>query len=624
MGGGGRARATRSPQLPWAQPTAPPSRSHPGGGGHAGVQRRDQDPPGPAWGWGAGAEDPQLPHPAVGTLRLGLSTCAPPAPQEHLTVPVPTPRKHRGTPRKAGAWCAGKPPHSPEQGPQPSADGYLGKDSPEVSTRHCQQAQPHLPPADPSCPTQASAPSTPAPSSWCGPPPLSVPALALGVDTIIHSPCVFLPGTPAPGSPPHTSAGSSGQGSSPVDASSGLSPRPGGQAGSPPQAYCLLRPLPALPCSSPAPHHPQDLGDQPSPPATPHSGAHTGPGRRDFSRPRPGSFSSLHSQHPTPPWGPRLSLLQGSAGSAAKQKRRVLTLRRTGTRAALSAPAPTEAVEGPPLASDPQDPGAGGPQVLSRTRQPPPDRTGHPWHRGPGPGLEVLWTRNPWTSGLNAMSVCLPTYPPPAGSRPTLKVGTGGWGPQGPCEAWPGPQAGKRCPLGAQRPHAQAWACPGPSRRPHAAPSPPPPQGRNRFPGLAGSVPRHASPQPGPHHPRAQARGDSRGWHAASGTPLRAAALNTHTHLSGLDAAGRRRGLGTAGGANRALGHEGPPGGAQESCTQADGQELQPDSRDPTGPGTAARPQRPHEPRGAVRGRAWELHSCPPHISSPDAGMPTD
>ena len=51
------------------------------------------------------------------------------------------------------------------------------------------------------------------------------------------------------------------------------------------------------------------------------------------------------------------------------------------------------------------------------------------------------------------------------------------------------------------------------------------------------------------------------------------------------------------GGAGQALGHEGPPGGAQEGCTQAGNQELQPDPRDPTGPGAAARPQRPHRPR---------------------------
>ena len=305
--------------MPQARPAAPPSRSHPGRGrARRGAAQRPR-PSGPSLGVGAGAEDPQLPHPAAGAEAGSLHLQPPHPPQDHLPVPVPTPRKHRGTPRKSGAWCAGKPPHSPEQGPQPFADRYLGKDSPEVSTRHCQQAQPHLPPADPACPTQASAPSTPAPSSWCGPPPLSVPALALGVDTIIHSPCVFLPGTPPPGSPPHASAGSSGQRPSPVDASSGLSPRPGGRAGSPPQAYCLLRPLPPLPCSSPAPHRPQDLGDQPSPPATPHSGAHTGPGRRDFSRPRPGSFSSLHSQPPTH-HGPRLSLLRGSAALPPSRK----------------------------------------------------------------------------------------------------------------------------------------------------------------------------------------------------------------------------------------------------------------------------------------------------------------
>ena len=62
---------------------------------------------------------------------------------------------------------------------------------------------------------------------------------------------------------------------------------------------------------------------------------------------------------PHPPWAPTLTP-PGLRCSAAKQKRRVLTLRRTGTREALSAPAPTEALQGPPLASDPQDPGAGG------------------------------------------------------------------------------------------------------------------------------------------------------------------------------------------------------------------------------------------------------------------------
>lgn len=137
-----------------------------------------------------------------------------------------------------------------------------------------------------------------------------------------------------------------------MDASSGLSPRPGGQAGSRPR----LRTLPPLPCSSPAPKTWETSPARQPPLTAPHIGA----GRRDLSRPGPGSICSLTASTPPHRGAPTLTP-PGRCWFCRQADRRGADPQEGGNPCGSKCPRPRlKHCRAPPLASDPQDLGARG------------------------------------------------------------------------------------------------------------------------------------------------------------------------------------------------------------------------------------------------------------------------
>lgn len=215
-------------------------------------------------------------------------------------APVPTPRKRRRTPSKSQAGPQGSQPPQPGPGPPASADRYLRKDSAEVSTCQRQQAQPHALPQTEPAPHRPQCPA-PQPLQWVWP---SAPLSPSPGPQRRHSHSfpLHLPARDTPSWKPSSHlldrVGNSGQGPSPVDASSGPSPRP-------PRAGRVPAPgvLPSHAAATSAllqPHAPPPPG--PGRPAQPASH----PSRRCPWRPwkagplqaQTGSVCRLHSQHP--------------------------------------------------------------------------------------------------------------------------------------------------------------------------------------------------------------------------------------------------------------------------------------------------------------------------------------
>lgn len=198
-GRGGRRR----PHQGHAEPPAAlgPARGAPAlftswrGQGTWGAKQRPR-PPGPSLGQGRGppAATPGGRHTEAGSLHLQR-----PPPPGALDCPVPTPRKRRRTPSKSQAG----PPTARTRVPSPLLTVILEKIRQRSPPTSASRPSP-TPSRRPNLPHTGLSAQVPGPSSGCGPPPLSAPALALSVDTVIRSPCVFLPGTPPPGSPPHT------------------------------------------------------------------------------------------------------------------------------------------------------------------------------------------------------------------------------------------------------------------------------------------------------------------------------------------------------------------------------------------------------------------------------------
>ena len=204
-GRGGRRR----PHQGHAEPPLPqPGPQHPGlthilvGAGHVGCSAETKAP-GPSLGRGAGQRPPAATpgggHAEAGSLHLRR----PPPPRSTGWLPSPHPGSAAGHPASHRLVRKEASPHSPDQGPQPLLTVILEKirlRSPPVSASRPSPT----PSRRPNLPHTGLSAQRPSPSSGCGPPPLSAPALALSVDTVIRSPCIFLPGTPPPGSPPHT------------------------------------------------------------------------------------------------------------------------------------------------------------------------------------------------------------------------------------------------------------------------------------------------------------------------------------------------------------------------------------------------------------------------------------
>ena len=196
-------------------------------------------------------------------------------------LPSPYPGSAAGHPASHRLVRKEATPHSPDQGPQPS-------DSAEVSTCQRHQAQPHALPQTEPAPHRPQCPA-PQPLQWVWPSaplgPSPGPQRRHSHSFPLHFPARDTPSW-KPSSHLLDGVGNSGQGPSPVDASSGLSPRP-------PRAGRVSAPgvLPSQATATSAllqPHAPPPPrpGRPAQPTSRPHGGAHAGPGRRDLSRPR--------------------------------------------------------------------------------------------------------------------------------------------------------------------------------------------------------------------------------------------------------------------------------------------------------------------------------------------------
>lgn len=184
-------------------------------------------------------------------------------------------------------------------------------------------------------------------------------------------------------------------------------------------------------------------------------------------------------------------------------------------------------------------------------------------HTG-GPGLEAAKEADP--SGSLCCHTCAlaapgappaaparrsyqPSHPPLLPSRGFSRLEGGPWGSV--CSSWPPSLPGGQHSLREAGPRGLAPL-------PLSAP--------RRFPGPAGSMPRHVG-HSGPCHPRSRDRCDSRGRHAASGPHLGRLPC-THTCPDLMRADGRT-GLGTGvptRGAGRAQRQEVLPGGSRRPC----------------------------------------------------------